>query len=244
MSKNKLITHILNEDKESYEKDSLEMINEITIFGFDPFKDNLLDLGIEKFDQFLGKMLNNTFNNLLDLFTAKGRLSMKMRSLRARLMKDLKALEKQKENAINAALKTKNYKSVVDIEKKNDTVKALNDEIEAVSYYITAAEKYIKARRKIFGSSYGQDDEGKNLSSGMRSKIKNEDEQVQSLFTEIIKMEEQVRTGTASSKTVGVQRKLDKKREELSRLLGIPIGTGMQKAGGTTTAGGAANVAK
>jgi len=238
MSKNKLITHILNEDKESFKKDSLQMINEITIFGFDPFKDNLLDLGIEKFDRFLGKMLNNTFNNLLDLFTAKGRLSMKMRKVRARLMKDLRALEKQKEHAINAALKTKNYKSVADIEEKNDTVKALNDEINAVSYYIAAAEKYIKARRKIFGSSYGEDDEGKNLSSGMKDKIKNEDERVQELFGEIFRMEEQVRTGTASNKTVGVQKKLDKKREELSRLLGIPIGTAPQRTGGGTLSAG------
>ena len=51
-------------------------------------------------------------------------------------------------------------------------------------------------------------------------------------------MEEQVRTGTASNKTVGIQQKLDKKRQELSRLLGIPIGTAMQKASGQMASGG------
>ena len=148
MSKNKLITHILNEDKESYEKDSLEMINEITIFGFDPFKDNLLDMGVKKLDKVLSKTLNIVFNDVGAMFTKGGRLSLKMRLVRSKLIKDLKKLEKYKEGAINDALKTKNYKNIADIEKNNDTVKALDEEIRSVSFYIMTAEKYIKARKK------------------------------------------------------------------------------------------------
>ena len=238
MSKNKLITHILNEDKESYEKDSLEMINEITIFGFDPFKDNLLDMGVKKLDKVLSKTLNIVFNDVGAMFTKGGRLSLKMRLVRSKLIKDLKKLEKYKEGAINDALKTKNYKNIADIEKNNDTVKALDEEIRSVSFYIMTAEKYIKARKKIFGSSFGEDDEGDNISASLKEKIKTEDDKVQQLFTEIFKMEEQVRTGTASNKTVGIQQKLDKKRQELSRLLGIPIGTAMQKASGPMASGG------
>ena len=90
MSKNKLITHILNEDEESFKKDSLQMINELTIFGFDPFKDNLLDFGVQKADKWIAKTANVLINRFINMFSAEGRLSNKMESLRNQYLKQLK----------------------------------------------------------------------------------------------------------------------------------------------------------
>lgn len=234
MSKNKLITHILNEDEESFKKDSLQMINELTIFGFDPFKDNLLDFGVQKADKWIAKTANVLINRFINMFTKEGRLSNKMEKLRDQYLKQLEILEKQKANAIKEATKSRNYKDLKDIEEKNDIVKNINDEIESCKFYIEAASRYIKARKKIFGSSYGDvDDENSKISSQMKEKLKEEDDRVSQLTKEILELEIMVKTGSASNKVSGLTKKLEKKREELSKLLGIPMGSATSAGGGS-----------
>lgn len=222
MSKNNLLTHIINEDKDSYRNESLSFLEAFSI-GDLLSGENLIDKAAgaakQKFVSTVDKALNNAANWTLNLFTKEGRLQNKMRSIRAYYIKEKSDAERQKAKDMKRLLGN-DRENLEDIE-KDPTIEGHNKRIQNAEMHIAFAEAYIKARRNLIGNE-AEDD---NFNMPSSATLQKEDDDTSKLYKEVIRLSQIVNLGdpnkSATVAQAGVQ--LNKTAAALARKLGIPL---------------------
>lgn len=235
MSKNNLLTHILNEDIESYNKDSMDFLNEgewgdrlksvvnTKTLGkiLSPRKkgnilDDLVNMASDKIDQTIGKVI--------DYITANG-----IERTIMNFQKNLVKLEKQKQNVANKILKQNggNVKAL----SSNQELMGIVDQIVVIKTNINMLQPYVNSSENSKTISTGIED---NLKKS--SKKADFENKKNALLKEILELELDV-LGSVPPNKQNYERRLQMKYLEYNRLLGI-AGSGA-KSGAVTNAGGA-----
>lgn len=220
MSKNNLLTHIINEDKDSYRNESLFFLEAFSV-GDLLSGENLIDKAAgavkQKFVRTVDKALNNSANWTLNLLTKEGRLQNKMRSIRSYYIKEKSDAEREKAKDMKRLLGNDREK-LEDIE-NDPTIQGHNKRIQNAEMHITFAEYYIKARRNLIGNE-AEDD---NFDMPSPATLRNEDDDTTDLYKEVIRLSQIVSLGDPNTATVAQAAvDLNKTAAGLARKLGIP----------------------